>query len=162
DYVSADVSSSEILRRTLAPDAGGTYHEGGTIFQSTSDFDYQQLRQWAEAKGGPTNIPSDPGFPFFAHRVQPMLVKRGCMMLGCHSPGMFHDYRLHGGSGGHFGLPATRRNYELTLAQLALESPEPNASRLIRKNLPPTASGGGMLHHGGPLLAKHPEMCDMA
>ena len=51
-----------------------------------------------------------------------MLVRRGCMMLGCHSSSMFHDYRLRGGSGGHFGLPATRKNYELSLEQLALES----------------------------------------
>ena len=62
----------------------------------------------------------DAGFEFFASRVQPMLVKRGCMMLGCHSPTMFHDYRLRGGSAGHFGLAATRRNYNLTLEQVAL------------------------------------------
>jgi len=85
------------------------------------------------------------------------------MMLGCHSASIFHDYRLRGGSGGHFGLPATRRNYELTLDQVALESPDPNASRLLRKNLPPTASGGGMLHRGGSLFASggDPSQCDL-
>jgi len=34
--------------------------------------------------------------------VQPILVKKGCMMLACHSPAQFHDYRLRGGSGGSF------------------------------------------------------------
>jgi len=161
DYVSADSSSSEILRRPLAPSAGGTYHEGGALFPSLDDGGYKAILSWAELKGGPTYVPSDPGFPFFAERVQPMLVKRGCMMLGCHSASMFHDYRLRGGSGGHFGLPPTRKNYELTLEQLALQSPNPNASRILRKNLPPSA--GGILHRGGPLFAAYgnPDACDL-
>ena len=161
DYVSATPLSSELLRRTLAPAQGGTYHEGGTIFETTSDPGYESIRSWAEAKGGPTNLPTEEGFQFFAQRVQPMLVKRGCMMLGCHSAPMFHDYRLRGGSAGHFGLPATRTNYRLTLEQVALESPTPNASRLIRKNLTP--SNQGILHRGGSLLADggDPAACDL-
>lgn len=154
DYVSSDPGASEIVRRTLAPSAGGTYHEGGTIFTSTSDAGYSALVEWAAERGEPLNVPPDEGFEFFAERVQPMLVKRGCMMLGCHSTSMFHDFRLRGGSGGHFGLPATRKNYQLSLEQLALESPEPNASRLLRKNLPPPPDGTGIKHRGGPLLAR--------
>lgn len=157
DYVSTDTGTSEILRRALSPAVGGVYHEGGTIFTSTSDADYQSLVAWATEKGGPTDmvVPGvDDGLLFFANRVQPMLVKRGCMMVNCHSGSMFHDYRLRGGSGGHFGLPATRKNYALTLEQLALESPDVNASRLIRKNLPPVAEYGGLLHRGGPLFTE--------
>ncbi len=150
DYVSADPSSSEILRRALAPEAGGTFHEGGTVFDSRDDQGYVALENWAKDKGGPTNVPSNAGFEFFASRVQPMLVKRGCMMLGCHSASMFHDYRLRGGSGGQFSVASTRRNYGLSLEQLALESPTPNASRLIAKNLAPEA--GGIRHRGGALF----------
>jgi hypothetical protein len=73
---------------------------------------------------------------------------------------MFHDYRLRGGAGGHFGLPATRKNYELTLEQVALDAANPEASRLIRKNLKPAPTGAGILHRGGPLLAQHPDTCD--
>ncbi len=153
EYVSVDVSTSEILRRTLDPGQGGTFHEGGTIYESTSNSDYRAIADWAEEKGGPSNLPAERGFDFFAKRVQPMLAKKGCMILGCHSPAMFHDYRLRGGSGGHFGLPATRTNYDLSLEQIALESSDPNASRLIRKNLPATASVGGIRHRGGPLFA---------
>lgn len=160
DYVSADPPLSEIVRRPLAASAGGTYHEGGVIFDSTGNDDYRALLDWATEKGGPTNISTTPGFEFFADRVQPMLVRRGCMMLGCHSSAMFHDYRLRGGSGGHFGLPATRKNYELTLEQLALDAPNPEASRLVRKNLVPAPDGPGILHRGGPLLAEHVEPCD--
>ncbi len=67
------------------------------------------------------------------------------MMVQCHSASMFHDYRLRGGSGGSFSLSATRKNYELSLAQLSVESEDPNASRIIRKNLyrPEVCSVGG-------------------
>ena len=150
DYVSEVTSSSEILRRALARDAGGTFHEGGVVFRSRDDAGYALIEQWAVLKGGPTFIPTEAGFPFFADRVQPMLVKRGCMMLGCHSSSMFHDYRLRGGSGGHFGLPSTRTNYRLSLEQLALESPTVHASRMVRKNL--TSEAGGIRHRGGPLF----------
>lgn len=162
DYLAVDTSSSELLRRTLPSNFGGTFHEGGVIFTSTSDPGYRALRDWAEEKGGPGNVPDDAGFGFFTSRVQPMLVKRGCMMLGCHSPTMFHDYRLRGGSAGHFGLAATRRNYELSLEQVALESPDPNASRLIKKNL--AAPDGGITHRGGPLFGRggDPTACDLA
>jgi hypothetical protein len=162
DYVSSEPPLSEIVRRPLAASAGGTFHEGGVVFSSSGDPEYQALLDWATEKGGPTNVSTSPGFEFFTDRVQPMLVRRGCMMLGCHSSAMFHDYRLRGGSGGHFGLPATRKNYELTLEQLALESPNPEASRLIRKNLIPAPSGPGILHRGGSLLAEHPAACDQA
>lgn len=160
DYVSTNTQDSEILRRGLAPSQGGTYHEGGTIFTSLDDPDHRAIESWAELKGGPTNVPTNDGFFFFASRVQPMLVKRGCMMLGCHAPAMFHDYRLRGGSGGHFGLPATRTNYALSLEQLALEGPTVNSSRLVRKNL--LLERGGMLHRGGSLLASggDPAACD--
>jgi hypothetical protein len=144
DYVSVDPTSSEILQRTLSPSQGGTYHEGGTIFDDANEQGYLAIRDWAVEKGGPSNVPSDPGFLFFAKRVQPMLVKRGCMQVNCHASAMFHDYRLRGGSGGHFGLPTSRHNYELTLQEVALESPDPNTSRLIRKNLPPPPAGNGM------------------
>ena len=163
DYVSVDTGASEILRRALSPESGGVYHEGGTIFESTEDPDYQGFVAWATEKGGPTDqvVPGkDDGLLLFADRVQPMLVKRGCMMVNCHSGSMFHDYRLRGGSGGHFGLPATRKNYDFTLEQLALESADVNASRLIRKNLPAVPEYGGLVHRGGPLFAEHHDCTD--
>src|SRR6185369_11302351 len=97
----------------------------------------------------------DPDVAFFAHRVQPMLVKKGCMMLQCHSAAQFHDYRLRGGSGGSFSFSSTRKNYDLTLAQLSVESEDVEASRLVRKNLfrPEVQAGSkGLAHRGGPLL----------
>ena len=159
DYVSRSPRTSEILRRALDPAAGGTFHEGGTVFDSAQDADYESLLAWAEEKGGPNREPDEAGFTLFAERVQPMLVKKGCMQLGCHSPTMGHDYRLRGGSAGHFGLPATRRNYELTLEQISLESSDPNASRIVRKNLPPLTRGG-ITHRGGALFADAGDVAD--
>jgi WD40 repeat protein len=163
DYVSRTARTSEIVRRALDPAAGGSFHEGGTVFESSDEADYQALVAWAEEKGGPSREPDEPGFELFAGRVQPMLVKKGCMQLGCHSPTMGHDYRLRGGSAGHFGLPATRRNYELSLEQIALESSDPNASRIIRKNLPPLTRGG-IVHRGGALFANAGDVanCDLS
>jgi len=176
EYLGQTSEQSELLRRPLAPNQGGAYHEGGIMFQSSSDEGYRRLADWATQHGPPEVRRTDPAFVFFAHKVQPILVKKGCMMLQCHSASMFHDYRLHGGSSGTFSLSATRQNYELSLAQMAVESPDPNASRMIRKNLyRPEVCGVagcdrpvGIAHRGGPLLEDFgdrrasPELCAAA
>jgi hypothetical protein len=154
-YLAQTPEQSEIVRRPLGPAQGGSFHEGGVVFASQNDSGYQALINWAKEHGPPQTGAEDPGFDFFAHKVQPILVKKGCMMVQCHSAAMFHDYRLRGGSGGSFSLPATKKNYALTLAQMSLESTDPNASRLVRKNLyrPESAVGSlGIAHRGGPLL----------
>ena len=53
-------------------------------------------------------------------------------------------------------MPATRKNYELSLEQLALESPDPRASRLLRKNLSPGLSSSFLFSASSrPQPAKH-------
>jgi hypothetical protein len=180
DYLAQTAEQSELVRRPLDPAQGGSFHEGGVIFTSTSDSGYEGLLAWATAHGPPVLAtagtcsaatplscctPGTPeacaGFDFFAHRVQPILVKKGCMMLQCHSAAMFHDYRLRGGSGGSFSLSATKRNYTLTLAQIALENDDVMASRIVRKNLfrPELSLSGhqvGIAHRGGPLFEDFP------
>lgn len=163
-FVTRPVSISELLRRPLSKRRGGTFHEGGSIFASTEDPRYQAIRGWAEAVAADAPAQLDPwipasadpdGFRFFANRVQPTLVRVGCMFLNCHSPAMFHDLRLRGGSGGHFGRIATARNYEIARSMLAVESPNPNESRIIAKNLyadPLVPGGTGIFHRGGSLF----------
>ena len=137
-YISDPPAASELLRRPLAPQSGGSFHEGGTIFQTASDPNYQAFLAWANQQGA-TDFSSLPAslalLPFFATRVQPMLVKKGCTMIQCHSAAMAHDYRLRGGSGGSFSFDASLKNYQLSLAQLSLESPTVDGSRIIRKNV---------------------------
>jgi len=167
-YLAQTPEQSEIVRRPLSPSQGGSFHEGGAIFASPSDDGYQALLGWAQEHGKPDWPPASDGFTFFTHFVEPMLVKKGCMMLQCHSAAMFHDYRLRGGSGGSFSFAATRKNYALSLAQLAIESPDVRASRIVRKNLyrPEVFQGSnGLAHRGGSLLEDFgqpatPEQCD--
>lgn len=157
-YINEVAVSSELLRRPLATARGGVFHEGGDVFLDTDDSDYRKLRAFAEdiAERVPELLrfePEDEGLRFFANRVQPVLVKKGCMFLGCHSPAMFHDLRLRGGATGDFSEIATRRNHDMSKLLLALESENPNASRLIAKNLcPPEAGGHGIKHRGGVLF----------
>jgi hypothetical protein len=159
-HLAEQAVTSELLRRPLSLSGGGTYHEGGDIFADTSDLDYKTILRWAQdlQKRRPELLRWQPGaneegLRFFANRVQPLFVRKGCMFLACHSPAMFHDLRLRGGSRGEMSEIATRRNYEMSRLMLALESHNPNDSRLIAKNLCPPASGGrGVKHRGGALL----------
>jgi hypothetical protein len=157
DYLSATAAQSEIVRRPLATSQGGSYHEGGPLFASVNDPNYAALLSWATTHGAPQPGTLDPAFVFFAQKVQPILVKKGCMMAQCHSVGMFHDYRLRGGSAGSFSLNTSRRNYAFTIDQMSFESPDVSASRLVRKNLyrpvDAVAPGAtGVTHRGGSLF----------
>jgi hypothetical protein len=157
-YLDDVPASSELLRRPLAKNAGGVYHEGGNVFATVQDADYRKILDWAEltVTSSPELLdfgPADAGLRFFGNRVQPALVRKGCMFLNCHSPSMSHDLRLRGGARGFFSSIATRRNYEISRNFLAIDSPDPNQSRLIAKNLcPPAADGHGIQHRGGALL----------
>jgi len=157
-HLNSSASQSELLRRPLSTLRGGSFHEGGNVFADTEDADYVALKEFAEfvATDRPELLsypnPSE-GLRFFANYVQPILVKKGCMFGNCHSPSMFHDLRLRGGSTGLFSRIALDRNYEMSRALLALEAEDPNQSRLIAKNLFPGNLGGhGVLHRGGALL----------
>jgi hypothetical protein len=156
----ADVTPalSELLRRPLAKQRGGTFHEGGTVFATTEDPGYVRLRAWIEAltTRAPEVVryrPEDEGERFFGNYVQPMLVKKGCMFGNCHSPAMFHELRLRTGSQGVFSRIAFDRNYDMAKLLLSVESADPNDSRIISKNLsPPERGGRGLAHRGGALL----------
>ncbi len=153
-YVAATGEQSEIVRRPLATSQGGSYHEGGPLFASVQDPSYKALVAWANAHGAPPQK-LGPEVAFFAQMVQPVLVKKGCMMVQCHSTAMFHDFRLRGGSAGSFSLTATLRNYALAVGQMSFESDDVGASRLVRKNLyrPDEFTGSsGIAHRGGPLF----------
>ncbi|MGH7270038.1 MAG: hypothetical protein ACREJ3_06365, partial [Polyangiaceae bacterium] len=157
DYLAATPDASEIVRRQLATSQGGSYHEGGPLFASVNDPGYVGLAKWARDHGPPQVGALSPAFLFFARKVQPILAKKGCMMVQCHSAAMFHDYRLRGGSAGSFSLHTTRRNYDFSVAEMSFDSDNVDASRLVRKNLYRQGDGvapgsHGLLHRGGSLL----------
>jgi hypothetical protein len=160
EHLTAQVVTSELLNRPLSQFRGGTFHEGGDVFADAMDERYLAIRSWAEDLVA--RVPSaveprdtDPGLLFYANRVQPVLVRKGCMFLNCHSPSMGHDLPLRGGSRGVFSRIGTRHNYEIARLMLAIESPNPNDSRIIAKNLyPPSQVDGttGIPHRGGSLF----------
>lgn len=150
-FVSAEADRSELLLRPLSANAGGVNHSGGDIWTSASDDEFETLRAWARGVG-----PLDPGeespeFEYFATRVMPVLLRRGCAMPQCHSPQGFNDFRLRAGSRGFFSPLALRRNYETTLHEfVSLDSPDPNQSRILKKNI--TSDRGAIAHRAGPTL----------
>ncbi len=168
-HLDVSVSQSELLRRPLSKMRGGTFHEGGTVFANVDDAGYKALRAWADdvVTRVPESVryaPADEGLRFFGNYVQPMLVKKGCMFGNCHSPSMFHDLRLRTGSQGVFSRIAIDRNYEAAKLMLALESENPNDSRLIAKNLftHDRGHGQGLLHRGGSLFEEFAEPASAA
>ena len=159
-FLTEQVVTSGLLRRPLSTQRGGVFHEGGNVFASSDDDRYQTILGWAEdlVMRDPSVVErteTDPGIRYFAKRVQPAMVRKGCMFLGCHSPTMGHDLRLRGGAGGVFSRVATLHNYEIASLMMSFESPNPNDSRLISKNLYPheqVTGGQGLVHRGGALL----------
>jgi hypothetical protein len=147
-FVSADTDRSELLLRPLAVKAGGVNHSGGDIWTSTSDDEFETLRGWAADVGPLVADDETPEFGYFATHVMPALLRRGCAMPQCHSPQGFNDFRLRAGSRGFFSPLALRRNYETTLTEfVSLDAKDPNASRILAKNVAP--EHGGITHRAG-------------
>ena len=160
-HMTVPASTSSLLRQPLSTYRGGVFHEGGNVFGSADDPDYVIMREFTERVEAEAPELLDPpsgiteGLRFFANRVQPVLVRKGCMFLNCHSVSMFHDLRLQGGAQGHFSRVGTYRNWHTSRLLLALDASSPNESRIIAKNLyPPEQVAGmpGLFHRGGPLL----------
>jgi hypothetical protein len=150
-FVADPSDRSELLLRPLAPTAGGVEHSGGAIWGSASDGDFRTLRDWAAMAGPLEPGEESPEFQYFATHVMPALLRRGCAMPQCHSPQGFNDYRLRAGSRGFFSPLALQRNYETTLHEfVSLDSPDPNESRILKKNV--LVEQGGIDHRAGVTL----------
>ena len=158
-HVNETVDCSELLLKPLATLVGGTAHVGGDTFPTRDSAGYRALDGWARdlVERNPALVREEApteGFRFFANRVQPTLVRKGCMFLNCHSP-ISPAFELRGGSHGSFSRFARRANYRLVRKFLAYESPDPNQSRVVAKNIF-TADfvdeGQGLRHRGGSLF----------
>ena len=164
-HIATPTTLSELLRRPLAMDRGGDFHVGGDVFESADDPGYLALRGWIEdlVARSPQVLIEDyatEGFRYFVNRVQPVLVRKGCLFQNCHSHiSQNQDLQLFVGSQGTFGRAAQHRNHGAGLGLLGLESPDPNQSRIVAKNLfpPEQVTGGqGIAHRGGSLLEDFP------
>ena len=158
-HVTEPVERSEILLKPLAVLGGGTSHVGGDTFASREVAGYAAIARWASelVARNPALVREDTvteGFRYFANRVQPTLVRKGCMFLNCHSL-ISPAFELRGGSHGGFSRFARRANYRLVRKFLAYESPDPNQSRVVAKNVFTAdfvAEGQGLRHRGGSLF----------
>ncbi|MBA2661371.1 MAG: PD40 domain-containing protein [Bradymonadaceae bacterium] len=151
---------SSLVRKPMAEVYGGLPHGGGTNFLSPSDPGLEAVRAWiALEQGGGEDLAGQdrageragPAERFFAERVQPHLLSRGCAVAACHGPESFVPYRLDPGvvtAEGQIALSRamTRHNYEASLPFLSLDG-DAAQSRLLKKGLPLEA--GGITHRGG-------------
>lgn len=150
-FVGVPVGNSPLLRVPLAVSAGGFFHTGGDHFRSTGDQGYASVQTWAE-KVGPIDFGTDdPGRQFFADHVQPMLLRRGCMFEGCHSPAATNDFKLRSGSPGFFSALALEKNYDIIRNDfMAIEVPDARRGRAVSKTILPVF--GGIAHRGGAVM----------
>lgn len=155
-FVTQPIGDSPILKVPLAVNEGGYFHTGGTFFPDRDTLSYKAIETWAE-KVGPKIFGADPGGAvnngkvFFAKQVQPLLLRRGCMFEGCHSPAATNDFKLRSGSQGFFSAESLERNYEIVRDLfMAIEVPDVRRGRAVAKGL--LEAFGGIPHRGGPLL----------
>ncbi len=150
-FVDNPVDESQFLRVPLAANEGGGPHTGGDQLTSRTAPAYVALRAWAEKVGRIDFGMGDPGRTFFAERVQPLLVTRGCAFEACHSPDSTNDFKLRAGSQGFFSAVSLERNYLLLKDEfMALEVPDARRGRAVAKAI--LEVDGGIGHRGGPVL----------
>lgn len=150
-FVDNPVDESQFLRVPLAANEGGGPHTGGDQLASRTAPAYVALRTWAEKVGRIDFGMGDPGRTFFAERVQPLLVTRGCAFEACHSPDSTNDFKLRAGSQGFFSAVSLERNYLLLKDEfMAMEVPDARRGRAVAKAI--LEVDGGIGHRGGPVL----------
>ena len=146
----SDPASSKLLRKPLAPSAGGEGHTGGTFWESTADPEYQAALEWIdmlpEAQFTPPPTP-ELDFEFYSTCVQRVFANP--------RPGQLPCTECHGGGQAGFAPePANgtswteaeaRRGFRAISRLIVPGNPE--QSRWLLKPLHP--DGGGSYTHNG-------------
>lgn len=164
-YVSSPSVNSLILLKPLASTAGGVAHTGGVFFTSKDDNTWKLMQMWAD-EAGPSQLLANlsAGQKFFNDNIVPVLLKRGCALEGCHSPGAANDFKLRAGQRGFFSPFSLADNYQFARRDfLVADVPDVRESRLVKKPIISSAEGGlGLIHRGGPPLQTPGEVLDPA
>ncbi len=144
---------SSLLRKPLAPSAGGLIHRGGEQFAHGGTAPYRQLLAWIESESGggegADRAELTANEERFASEVLPHLAARQCLNQSCHGPtAPFTSFEppLEIDGQSLFSVAAMRKNYRSARLHLFLGG-EVGLSRLIRKALP--LDRGGVAHRGG-------------
>ena len=146
----ADPESSRLLRKPLAPDAGGLGHTGGTFWRTKDDPQYQRVLMWI------TSLPKDKyvaakeptvDFEFFRACVQPVFAnpREGQIKCSnCHNvdPIAFAPVPADGKM---WNDEEAKRAFQVITRLVVPGNPE--QSRFLLKPLHP--DGGGSYAHNG-------------
>lgn len=138
---------AELIRKPLDEALGGLPHRGGTQFHAMNDPALEALLKWAEMESPPDEEPLTPLAQLYAETVQPVLVRKGCMLTNCHGAGASNSLVLDAGVLGQIDRTATMHNYRKVAFHLNLDTPDPMMARIVRKTIPP--EHGGIFHRGG-------------
>jgi len=147
----ADVASSRLLRKPLAPAAGGLGHTGGTFWQSRDDAEYQTVLKWIRSLPANRNVPApEPAldFEFFSSCVQQVFAspREGHLRCSnCHSAGLI-GFAPAPENGSAWSDQEARRAFE-SITRLIIPG-NAEQSRFLLKPLHP--DGGGSYAHNGP------------
>jgi hypothetical protein len=147
----ANPDNSRLLRKPLAPAAGGLEHTGGTFWKSREDAEYQTVLKWIRS------LPADR----YAQGPQPQLdfaFFRSCVQRVFQNPreGQIRCSNCHGGGQiGFAPVPANGRpewdeaeaKRAFNVIQRLVIPGNPEQSRFLLKPLHP--DGGGSYAHNG-------------
>lgn len=145
--------TSRLLRKPLAPEAGGLDHTGGTFWDSQDDPQYQSILSWIRDLPDDRYVPAaQPAldFEFYRSCVQEVFAnpREGQIHCSeCHGANALDDFAPFPGDGRTvWNDEEARRGFE-KLSRLILPG-NPEQSRFMLKPLHP--DGGGSYAHNGP------------
>ena len=138
---------ADLIRKPLDESLGGLPHRGGTQWRSMDEPALSAVMRWADSVAPADEPPLSPLAQLYADTVQPVLVKKGCMLTNCHGAGASNSLVLDAGVLGEIDRAATMHNYRKVVFHLNLDTPDPMMARLVRKTIPPEQ--GGIFHRGG-------------
>ncbi len=154
---------ARILRMPLSALSGGLgqYHQGGEVFDTAEDPDYQKLVEWVKIENetnGNTTDKRSPAERFFGEEVLPIYARNNCLSPACH---IFN----HSSFFPDVGLPAKSLDQPISerfsqeqvsynrltskglIQKIAYLQGDVEQSRVLKKNIP--IDKGGIIHRGG-------------
>ncbi|MBM4183700.1 MAG: hypothetical protein FJ207_05675 [Gemmatimonadetes bacterium] len=146
----SDPASSKLLRKPLAPTAGGEAHTGGAFWESTDDAEYQAVLGWIEMLPDAQFTPAPT--PTLDYEFYRTCVQR---VFASPRPGQLPCKECHGGgqagfapepSNGTSWTDAEARRGFQAISRLIVPG-NPEQSRWLLKPLHP--DGGGSYTHNG-------------
>ena len=146
----ANPESSRLLRKPLAPMAGGMGHTGGTFWQSKDDPQYQRVLKWIQSLPADrfAQAPEPPlDFAFFRSCVQPIFqnpLEGHIKCSNCHNAGLV-GFAPVPADGKMWNDDEAKRAFEVITRLIVPGNAE--QSRFLLKPLHP--DGGGSYAHNG-------------